>query len=335
MSRSVYDFTRFQEELFPKWIVQFQSGDGPGEYSYKIGGPTSCYGTTDMLISRYIMDELDLTDVDRDFWASVINRFQQEPTGWYKKTYTYTHSVEHTTAYAVAALHLIERKPKYRMAFKEKLLTSEKAMEKWIESINWSLIWPGSHKVSGIPAILAMLGEGTDEFYNWYFDWLDKTADPESGYWCRGLVHRLGIIRTPTKHEMGGAFHMYYVYEYMKREWKYPEKIVDHTLRLQHDNGLWDKDVTYCIDLDGIYSLTRSSRIAGGYRAADIEESVHRYLSTAEKILNDPEFFFARYTNSHILTGALSAIAECQLFYPDIVRTSKPWRQSLDEACFI
>lgn len=266
--------------------------------------------------------------------GEVINRFHDPKTGWYKKSYTIHHR-EHTTAYAVAALALIDRKPLHPMKWKEPILASVKSMERWIEKINWSIIWPGSHVVTGVPAVLAMLGEGTDEFFNWYFDWLDKTADPVSGFWCRGLVHRLGIIGRPTKHEMGGAFHMYYVYEYMNRQWPYPEKIIDETLRLQHVNGLWDRDVTYCIDLDGIYNLTRSSRNAGGYRSSDIEAAVIRYLATAEKILNDKDFLFKKYTSSHILTGALAAIAECQKFYPELIVTEKPWRQSLDSACYI
>ncbi len=180
-----------------------------------------------------------------------------------------------------------------------------------------------------------MTGEGTTEFYDWYFDWLDKAADPNSGYYLQGLIHKLKIMRKPTKRELGGAFHMYYVYEFFNRKWPYPERIVDQTLRLQHENGLWDKDVTYCIDLDGIYSLTRSCRNANGYRNEDVKKAIENYLTTAEKIFNDRKFFFQSYQNSHRLTGAINAIAECQKFYPELVKTAKPWRQSLDKACFI
>ncbi|MCU0845102.1 MAG: hypothetical protein MUC76_09275 [Spirochaetes bacterium] len=329
----VFDFCRFQLDIFPDWERQFRSGGLCGEYSYNIGAPADSYGTTDMLISRYIMGDLDLTEKKKDEWASVINRFQRSD-GWYSRTHTFHHR-EHTTAYAVAALRLIDRRPSGPMSWSAKILADRRSMERWINGINWSIIWPGSHIVSGVPAALAMTGEGNVDFYDWYFDWLDRAADPESGFWCRGLVHRLGLIRRPTKHEMGGAFHMYYVYEYFARKWRYPEKIVDHTLRLQHSNGLWDSDVTYCIDLDGVYCLTRSSRNAGSYRKDDVYRACVRYLETAEKILNDREFFLKRYRNSHILTGALAAVAECGLFFPERVKTARPWRQSLDTACFI
>jgi hypothetical protein len=36
---------------------------------------------------------------------------------------------------------------------------------------------------------MAMLGSGTDEFFDWYFTWLDREANPETGYWSMGLGH--------------------------------------------------------------------------------------------------------------------------------------------------
>ncbi|MBD3351728.1 MAG: hypothetical protein GF364_09610 [Candidatus Lokiarchaeota archaeon] len=340
----IYDFTLFETEFFPEWIKQFRSGSKKGEYCYKKtdvdlekksqSSTTSLYGTTDMLISLYDINQLHLTESEKDEWAKMINQFQNPNTGWFEKTYT-MHYKEHTTAYAVAALYLIDRRPQYPLKWKHDIISSKNSMKKWINGINWSIIWPSSHIVSGVPAALAMADEGTDEFFNWYFDWLDKHADPKSGFYLRGFIHRIKIVRKPTKQELGGAFHMYYVYEFFNRKWPYPEKIVDECIRLQKDNGLWDKDVTYCIDLDGLYSMIRSSRNANWYRKSDVRESVEKYLETAERIFNDKEFFFQSYQNSHKLTGALNAIAECQKWFPDLVRTTKPWQQSLDKACFI
>ena len=329
-----FDFTRFEEKFFPEWIEQFKSGESLGQYSWKKGGPTSLYGTTDMLISKYIINNLSLTEEQKDNWAGFINQFQDPEKGWYRKDYT-LHYKEHTTAYAIAALYLIDRSPIHRLyEIHKDILPNRKTWEKWIEHPNWSFIWATSHVISGVPAALAMTGEGKEEFYEWCFNWLDREADPKTGFYRRGLLHKIWKSRI-SKHELGGAFHMYYVYEFFDRTWPYPEKIVDHTLNLQHENGLWDKDVTYCIDLDAIYCLTRSSRNAGNYRKRDVKEAIIKYLKRADQIFNNKDFFFGSYDNSHRLTGALSAIAECQKFYPDLVKTKKPWRQSLDKACFI
>ena len=333
----MYDFRKFERELLNKWFTQFRSGEGLGEFSWKKGGPTSLYGTTDTLISTFILDDLLLSEDQRDEWADVINKFQDPNTGWYKKTYT-MHYKEHTSAYAIAALELIARKPKFPLYWKERILQSKKTMKRWISGdwrMLWSIIWPGSHVISGVPAMLAMMKQADEDFFNWYFDWLDEQADPNSGFYLRGIPHRLGLIREPTMQELGGAFHMYYVYEWFNRQWPYPEKIVDQCIRLQHENGFWDKDVTYCIDLDGLYSMIRSSRNANWYRKDDVKQVVCKYLETASKTLNDEKFVFKKYTNSHIMTGALAAIAEFQKWFPELVKTAQPWKMPLDFACYI
>ena len=66
------------------------------------------------------------------------------------------------------------------MSWSAKILADRRSMERWINGVNWSIIWPGSHIVSGVPAALAMTGEGNVDFYDWYFDWLDRAADPEA-----------------------------------------------------------------------------------------------------------------------------------------------------------
>jgi hypothetical protein len=334
----VFDFTTFQEQVFPKWITQFKVGPGIGDYSFAPGGKVDSYGTTDTLISMYIMNELGgLSEKQKDEWAAAINQFQEPSTGKYRKLYT-PHFWEHTTAYCTCALKLLDRKPVHPMTWKDAIIKDEKAMIAWTRQwkrAEWSLIWSGSHVWSGVPATIAMTGEGTPDFFRWYFAWFDKEADPRTGFWLRGLKHKL-LGRKPHRQDMFGAFHMYYVYEYMGKKWSYPEKVIDWTLQFQQtDNGLWGPGMMYCRDLDGIYCLTRSSRNAGGYRESEVRSAIIKALGTAEKQLNDAAFVMENYKNSHKLTGALSAIAECQKFYPGLVRTTKPWIQSIDKACYI
>ncbi len=334
-----FDFTTFQKYIFPAWEDQFKVGPRIGDYSFAKRGRVDLYGTTDLLIAKYIMNDLDtLNDAQKDEWARIINSFQDPATGKFQKTYT-MHYWEHTTAYAVCALKLIDRNPAYPMAWKKTIIRDRKSMIAWTRQWRrapWSIIWPGSHIWSGVPAVLAMTGEGTDGFFTWYFDWFDKESDPSSGYWRRGLLHKLKAFSRAGAHDLFGAFHMYYVYEYMGRRWQYPEKIVDNTLRLQLDNGLWGHSPEfYCRDLDGIYALTRSSRNAGGYRANDVKAAVFKFLATAERTLNDRDFVLMHYPDSHHLAGALCAIAECQKFYPDAVKTLNPWLMSIDKACYI
>jgi hypothetical protein len=148
-------------------------------------------------------------------------------------------------------------------------------------------------------------------------------------------MHRTGLRPILSKEELGGAFHMHFIYEALGREWPLPERVVDAALQLQQPNGFWDGEVSYCIDLDGLWCLFRSSRNAGAYKSEEVRAACMRYLGRAEETLNDKDFVDASYDNSHRLTGALAAVAECALFNPEAVVTDRPWRVSLDKACFI
>ncbi|MFW5815064.1 MAG: hypothetical protein ACOCWX_06405 [Spirochaetota bacterium] len=333
MAERTYDFRPF-EASYGEWEAQFSSGGKPGEFSYRIGGPTSLYGTTDAVISRATIGLLPVGANERAAWAAVINGFQDPRTGWYRKRYT-LHFRSHTAAYAVAALALLGHRPARPVDEALRVASSREATVSWLERIPWSIVWPSSHIVAGLPAILHMTGQGSKEFWETYFAWLDAHVHPQTGFWSRGLLHRIGVRRPLAMAELGGAFHMHFVYEARGRRWPLPERVVDAALALQHANGLWDGEVPYCIDLDGLYSMIRSSRYAGGYREADVLRSVHRYLAQAERTLCDRDFLFARYLDSHRLTGALSAVAECAKWYPGLVVTGRAWRQTLDEACFI
>lgn len=341
----VYDFRRF-EELYPEFEARFAaSGErGPGRFGYRPGLEACSYGSADFVFARAATGRIaELSQDERDEWAAEINKHQDEE-GWYRKDHT-THHRAHTTAYAVAALLLLGRKPGRPLSGMAALASPE-SREGWIRSVNWSIIWPGSHYAAGLPAALAMTGEAPEGFFDWYFAWLDRESDPASGFWRRGLAHRLGILRRPNMHDMGGAFHMYLVYERFGRPWPSPDKVVDLTLALQGQNGFWDGEVSYCIDLDGIYCLTRSSRNAGlaasraasseeGYRAAEVRAACERFLERAEATLCDRDFLGASYRNSHRLPGALVAVAECARTWPGIVRTERPWVQTLDLAPWI
>ena len=54
---AIFDFRAF-EAMYDEWEEGFRSGPGPGEFSYRRGGPTSLYGTADMVFNRYILGRL-------------------------------------------------------------------------------------------------------------------------------------------------------------------------------------------------------------------------------------------------------------------------------------
>jgi len=167
------------------------------------------------------------------------------------------------------------------------------------------------------------------DFFEWYFDWLNRKADKNVGFWRIGWVHKL-IKNRLTKNELGGAVHYYWIYEFFKRPWPYPEKIIDSILLLQNEKGTWHHEFSYCIDLDAVHALIRCLKQTEGYRKKDIEMALLKYLKYAIPYFTDREFIFNNYPSTHKLTGYVSAIAELYNFMPERFEVKKPWIQTLD-----
>ncbi len=346
---SKYKLNKFQDHLFD-WVNQFRIQRDKGFFSLKANNQTpSLYGLTDMVFNLVIPNRLDdfLTkneDIEKDEWVHQIQSFQNPKTGWFKDRFfninfrnPLTGQWEHATAFAVAALTLLDAKPKYKVKFLN-VLISKKKVERWLRKTpEWGLLfWPGSHRGGGIGAIIATLGIEKyphKDFFQWYFDWLNIKADPEVGFWRLGWNHK--IKKRLTKHELGGSIHYYWIYEYLNYPLPFPKKIIDSTLYLQNDLGLWDGKVSYCIDLDAIFCLLRCQKLVHNYRDKDIKAAIIKYLDYTIPSLNNKEFLFSHYTTSHKLTGCLGAIAEIYKYYPELVDFPKPWIQTLDNTPWI
>jgi len=81
--------------------------------------------------------------------------------------------------------------------------------------------------------------------------------------------------------------------------------------------------------------LLRCYKQTNGYRENDIKEAIIRYLDYTIPTLNDRDFLFKRYNNTHKLTGCLEAIAEIYKFMPQLFDLTKPWIETLDIAPWI
>ena len=301
-----YNFNVFLKNLH-NWIDSFKYNDESGQYSVIRGQKKpSLYGTCDMVYNLFIPNEFDAyinshKNEKVEDWISVIQSYQDERTGWFKEgrfNYAY-HFKEHSTAFAVSVLKLLNAQPKYDFSISKKLNTRKK-VHSWLKKgPEWGLLyWPGSHRGGGIGAIYATLGPEFyphEHFFEWYFEWLDKKADPEVGFWRLGWIHKLKKDRL-TKHELGGAVHYYWVYEFLCHAIPFPEKVIDSTLLLQNEFGTWDTHYSYCIDLDAIFCLTRCCKQTQGYRKEEIIHSILKYLDYVADKINDKNYLFENYT---------------------------------------
>jgi hypothetical protein len=337
---SKYELKNFYKYLF-EWIDQFKLNNSLLDYSVKVNSnKSSLYGLTDVVYILKITNSFE--EYIRKFeenpiskWVTKIQSYQNPKTGWFKEgLFNFGfHFKEHSSAFATTALKLLNDKPKYQFKIKRKL-DSKKKVNKWLRNTpEWGLLyWPGSHRGGGIGSIFATLGPQNyphRKFFDWYFNWLDKKADPVVGFWRLGWIHKLNKRRL-TKNELGGAIHYYWVYQFLDHPIPFPEKVIDSTLLLQNDFGTWDEKVSYCIDLDAIFCLTRSLKYSNGYKKEKIEEAILKHLDYVIPRLNSKDFLFNNYLTTHKLTGCVCAIAEIYKFFPSLFEFDKPFIQTLD-----
>jgi len=302
----------------------------------------------------------------RERWAEQLLGCQDDG-GWFSRRNVRGHSHEHATAYAISALRLLEVDTEERYASQvsridhiKPILTDQHALLDWItrldsrltpwdvlkKKLGWHYIWRGSHVGGGIPAAIGMTrdlieqwwgGEvDVDQWFNWYFDWLDAHINPKTGYWQRAFWNT--VYRKPTLIDMGGAVHFLWIYEAMGRPFPYPEAIIDSTLSLQRPSGLY-KDHPFCIDLDANFCLVRSFLQLSSTRQEIYRERVYRaaernFEAIVKALTTQP--LEEIYDDSHGLPGALAALVECtKLPSFKYGEALSEWQHPLDKAWWL
>ncbi|TXT59461.1 MAG: hypothetical protein BAJALOKI1v1_1420003 [Promethearchaeota archaeon] len=339
-----YNLTPFNSMLH-EWITCFKiKDDGKREeiqFAVKMNSQDpSLYGICDMVFNLTIPNEFEkylsaMPNETKDDWIKTIQSYQNPKTGWFKEgLINYgMHFKEHSSAFSIAALQLLGGAPKYDFKI-AKRLCSRKKVHSWLKRRpEWGILyWPGSHRGGGVAAIFATLGEEFyphPQFFEWYFDWLDENADSEVGFWRLGWIHKITKDRL-TIQELGGAVHYYWIYEYFDHPIPYPEKVIDSTLSLQKEFGTWDKEYSYCLDLDAIFCLTRCCEQTKGYRKEDITGAIIKYLDYIIEKMNTKDFVYTHYQSAHTLTGYVCAIAEIYKYYPNLFEEKIEYVQTLD-----
>ena len=400
-----FDFTHFEDVLFPAWRRLFQSGADAagGEYSLKQGEPTSVYGATDMVYALHAAGQLgNLTRAERTRWGATINGFQNSSSGFFavapfEAMHTanppFANHTWHASGAAVETLRLLSSadtgdgsssssssssaivpplQPPAPIRAVEALLAAGPPawrvfLARWLSG--YGDVWMGSQAVQSLAAAakLARLSTANASaarapFAAWLLSALNGTVSGATGMWD-GTPHQ------DAKHQLGGAFHLFHVYQCSLGEaaaaggaWSpHAAAAVDTVLAAQHGgangSGTWGSagawagrsewgTVTSCIDLDGVYAATRGALAAAGgggterppYRWADVKAACAAYLRTAAFVLNNASFVLEEKLyaqDTHLLHGPMYAVAECQRHFPELVRTRRPWGRWTDSASCI
>jgi hypothetical protein len=353
-AQPIFDFTRFESALLPRWLDLFRAGASPGAFSFlssnaSAAGPT-LYGSADVAHVLATTGALgSLSAADRAAWAAQINSFQAPATGFFALQPWEQAGLQpwHSAAYATAALVLLGAQPAAPLTWA--VSVAEGGPAAWAAEFEGLLnattptcnsIWCMAHKIAAFPAALLMTrgAERDAAFFAWWAGtFLAGAVDPSTAMWC--ARPQWG---PPAVACLGGAFHMDFVLTALRAPLLLPHTLIRVVAGMQSAaTGLWGGDASpNYIDLDGLYQVLRPAAQVGGAGApewATARAACVRYLAAAEAALNDPaRVLGAVYgANSHILPAAVAGVAECAKFFPQLVRTARPWVQTLDVAPFV
>lgn len=335
MSSYRHDLTRFVDFL-ERWLPRYAL-DGVGRYARHLSRPDTdvgvpdAYGCAGAAGILYMLGTFPAGAGERAAWVRSLQSFQDPTTGVFRDR---THSDLHTTAQVTAALELFEARPAHPLTVLHPVLEPV-AVPGFLEGLDWDRPWPSSHDGAGAGAALAITGEAGPAWFDAYFAWLDAEADSSTGLWRSGLM----LPRTEWPglfSNLGGSFHYHFMYDYFRRPWPYPERVLETCLTLLNDSAsaIAETSVGFA-EIDLVYCLSRARRQTDvQHRAAG--EALLVLADRVARLLSDPQYLASDATDDvHVVFGAVCAVAELQRAIPGGIRTPVPLRLVLDRRPFI
>ena len=308
---------------FARWLWQNEKGDR------KLGANE--YGCADAANILYTIGALPNDPKQRGQYIEALQSFQNPETGLF---FEGTHHEIHCTAHCIAALELFDASALYPLKGFEKF-ESREGLEGLLENLKWEESpWNNAHQGAGIYAAFILTGKADPDWQDWYFEWLDKNADPENGISRRGAV-QAGKLR--AAHHLYGWFHYMFNYAFARRPFPHAKATVDTCIDLFKNRDLGDKfmhEINFC-EIDWVYALNRAS-IQEGYRMEEARELMwemaQEYIDYLEHVDTEKN---EGWNDLHALFGVCCALAELQQALPGRIQTSYPLRLVLDRRPFI
>lgn len=188
-----------------------------------------------------------------------------------------------TSYFAVHALDALGRRPVYPLRFLNRFMDARESVD-WLLGWDLSQFWYASNEIMWLLSFLEYeSGQGNcqaDIVIEALLGKLDEMQDPQTGYW--GTDRGANLFNG-----MAGAFHIYYFYFSRGRRINHVARIIDNTLSLQHEDGLFNRGGGggACHDLDAIDILVKFSMLTD-YRAADVSAALRRAYHALWKAQN-------------------------------------------------
>ncbi len=293
-----------------EWVETMRVKDGPyGQY--KMSSSTrpyllsSCYAA---FVRELHGDLGNLNVQQRKEWIDYINGCQDKETGLFcdpemQPGHVKNHSWEYlslqSTTFCLSALSALQGTNKYPLHYDGRWY-DPLAILQWLKERDWSNAWMETNTVMflGILLIREFTQHQTikaKKVLEKMLQWLDQFQDPCTGYW--GTREGASLLNG-----MAGAYHLYLLYYYLDRPLRYLDKIINSTLSLQQEDGLFSPrgGGGACEDIDAIDTLVNAYQRTT-YRRTDIVRALMRALPSLLVSQNeDGGFVYARRRRFHL-----------------------------------
>jgi hypothetical protein len=352
-----FDLRAFEAELVPRWVAQFALPQPRGGFGFSAADTVAhAYGTAGVVHALSVVDQLDaLFDAGaRAAMGAVGNAFENETTGYYALSgpeATAGLQPWHSGGWVLSALALLDVKGAWPPATAIAFAAAGRAVweDTMTQLLNGSFVdsrgervnvWAASHKIASLPAQLiisdpASWAKTYAPFFEWLWPFLEANASPQWGYWCQNPEVN---PPPPSNVCLGGAFHIAFVLACGGQPLPRATEMLNSTLLLQNlTSGLWAKEAypSY-MDQDGVYVALKASLQLGRARWPQVRMMCTAFVRSAVAALMNQTLGPSSYYGSitHLLAGTVTPIALCADAFPDLVITTRPWKNTVDVGCF-
>lgn len=305
---------------YARWITQDEKN------SRNLGSvPYGCANAANIL---YSINDFPTDGTERTAFIKVLQDFQNKENGLFEDSDNFP---THSTAFVSGALALFDAKPLYKAAgFSE--YTTKEALFNFLDDIDWAnQPWLGAHLGSGIYASMILTDTVSDEWEDYYFEWMDNNADPKTGLWKKDALEGA----EPFSY-LAGTFHYVFNYEYAKRALPYPKELLETCIQAYYD-GICPDFTTEAgwFDIDYTYTLAIAQKRAG----IKYDETQKILKEIADGLI--PQLLAMNPADSetlndlHSLFAIMCALAVLQDALPSYIRTSKPLQLVLNKRPFV
>ena len=227
---------------------------------------------SDLVWIKHILADLALAEAERDAWAARIRRDQDPATGLFRYPPGERHVDEHATWQCVAALNMLGRRPRHRLACLEPLATVD-GFRAWCEAYARGT----SHHRFMLAVLTAASRPVGDDWRQVFGAWYDARQDPETGFPC--CSNAPGCLSP--------AFLLTILRVALCGSVPRPERIVDTVLGFQTPAGAFtESDLPAYMEMDASFLLHLLAPRAEAHRPR-IEAALARVAALVEAVLGD------------------------------------------------